>query len=139
MDKLQAIQRILNPYFLVRDQDFLIEADLMQVKIKKDNCSYLLYKYDQLLLKQDGFKYGLFPFFNEHEGVKAIADYIMFVEEGQKFYVLIIELKKGNAPPKPQVISSKSFVEYIICTANRVFARNYAPKIRGIGISNGFD
>ena len=104
----------------------------MDIPIKHDGFSYLSYKYDKGLV---GYKGGLFPFFAQNEGVQKISDYILFAEKGTRFYVLMIELKRGRENASKQLDAAKCFAEYIIKTVKRVKKVSIQPQLRCISIS----
>jgi hypothetical protein len=106
----------------------------LNLQIKKKKCNYLLYKYDDNNILR-GLKGGLFPFFNDAKGVQKRPDFIMFVEQGTRFYVFIIEIKEKKLKPIKQIKAGECFVYFIIKTINRIENINLDPQIRGIGIS----
>lgn len=132
MSRLDQVQRVLNDRFKI-ENNILTEGGL-NIPIKKKRCNYLLYKYDDTSTLR-GLAGGLFPFFKDTEGVKIIPDYIMFVEQANRFYVLIIEIKETKEKPTKQIIAGKCFVNYIIETIKRTENQTISPQIRGIGIS----
>jgi hypothetical protein len=132
MSKLEEVQRVLNNRFKVENRE-LKENDF-QIPIEKKKCNYILYKYDDPSTLK-GLAGGLLPFFNESEGVKKMPDYIMFIENGQKFYALIFELKEKKEFPIAQIKAGRAFINFVVETINRTGESNVNPQIRGLGIS----
>ncbi len=74
---------------------------------------YTLYRFDPSKVK-------LFPYFSTKSGLHKICDYILFAEEGQHLYLLLIELKKGTESANKQLAATQCFAEFIISTARRI-------------------
>jgi hypothetical protein len=135
MSNISNIEFVLNDSFLASDQGKFeeIQPDFtMQVPIKSDGCSYKSYKYDKSL---PGYSGGLFPFFKESPNVRKISDYIVFAERGTQFYILLLELKRGNCDTFPQLKAAKCFSNFIVNTVNRVKGAAISPQVRLISIS----
>jgi hypothetical protein len=135
MGNLDSIQHILNSQFLSKEKTKFVEEQdsfTMEIPIKSDGCQFLSYKYDKEL---KGFKGGLFPFFAQNKGVQKISDYVIFAEKGNQLYVLLVELKRGNASARPQLEAAKCFVSYIISSVKRVKNISIEPQLRCITIS----
>lgn len=124
MGFLEDIEKILSDNY---KENLLIEKDItFNIKTRG---SFNLYKYDK-----EGEK-DLLPFINRVEGAKKQADAVIFLEsKGNTPYVLICEMKDGDriGEAKKQYLASRSLVEFIINTVNRVCQTNYSPKIKGI-------
>ena len=102
----------------------------MTVKLKTTG-QYLLYDFERI-------KGGdVYPFFESkgNEGLKSIADYVIFAEKKQKLYVLIIELKLGRTNPKPQLYATRAFLEFMV--KRIAWVKKVSPDVeyRMIGIS----
>ncbi len=135
MPILNDIQFILHRDFEAPNQNRFIETHpdfVQEITITSNSCSFKSYKYDKTLPKHPG---GLFPFFAQNPGVQKVSDYILFVERGPQFYVLIVELKRGKSSTIAQLQASKCFVNYVIKTVNRVQNTHLEPQIRLISIS----
>lgn len=91
---------------------------------------YLLYDFEKLK--------NPFPFFEKTEeakGLNAIADYVIFTENKDKLWAVIIELKNGKGDPKNQIFATKQFASYLIESINRQCKKKYKVEIRGIAYS----
>ncbi len=91
---------------------------------------YLLYDFERLK--------DPFPFFEKTEdtkGLNAIADYVIFTENKDKLWAVIIELKNGKGNPKNQIFATKQFASYLIESINRQCKKEYKVEIRGIAYS----
>jgi hypothetical protein len=135
MSKLDNIQYVLSSDFLAPDRTKFVEKQssfTMEIPIKNDGFPYLSYKYDKDL---KGYKGGLFPFFAKNKGVQKLSDYVLFAEKSNKFYVLMVELKKGRESTTEQLEAAKCFVSYIISSVKRVKAIAIEPQLRCISIS----
>ncbi len=106
----------------------------MVVDFISDRKKYLSFSFDKTLPIKD-FPKGLFPFFNRGEAlVTSFCDYIIFTENNQQLFVLLIELKKGKDNVTKQLNAGKCFAEFVISTVNRVYEMNITPSIRKISI-----
>lgn len=76
------------------------------------DINFLLFRFDT--------KTRLFPYFNELSGLNKVCDYILFVEEADHLYLLLIELKKGKESALKQLAASESFAHFIIASARRI-------------------
>ena len=69
-----------------------------------------------------------------------MCDYIVFIENDEELFVLLIELKKGSAADaKKQLEMSEGFVEFVLnraCQAGVVIEKNH--QIRKIAITDSF-
>ncbi len=133
--QLEKVQKILDAKFLALDQASLVETKGkgMQLNIKSSSTlEYCLYRFDPDID-------AIFPFFNKtHDapkGLGKICDFILFVEENTTFFILLIEMKVGNATTKKQLDASECFIEYIIKSAERVGHRLEKAIVRKIGIN----
>lgn len=122
--KLEIISDILNSKYVCKNQNQLVEKDkdskgkpfyCCYNVISKNYIPYKLYKFEPNIKNQE-----LFPYFSNESGLKQICDYILFAEYADYLYVFLIELKKNPYQTKPQLLASKSFVEYIITSARRI-------------------
>lgn len=130
---LSNVDNLLNSSYKATSNDELkeVQAD-MRLPIEKCGCRHLLYSFDK------GDNNSLLPFFAPQQGVKSMCDYVMFCGCDNKFYILLLELKTGKEPKKPQLLAGKCLVNYIIDTYNRIYKTNIAPEIRLIGVSERF-
>lgn len=116
---LSFINTILATNFKVTNKVLEEKRENMKITFEtRSGIQCLCYKYDDNL---KGYKGGLFPFFSTNEErIHSIVDYIIFVEYQSKIYVLIFELKTGNADTWPQFKAADKFVDFIFETAKRI-------------------
>jgi len=133
MSNLDYFRNVLSNEFIV-NESYLAEAgENMRVDLVKDGCNSFLFNLDKKLGRE--YKGGIFPFFNSGEPkVCKVCDYIIFAEKAGLVYSLIIELKKGNVGPNPQLIAGECFVSYINLTVNRVYKKDFNLTIRKVSI-----
>lgn len=119
-NNLDHIKKIIANGFFDAQQDKLIEDNIgdkgSPFKMEKaiySQKAYLLYRFDPD-------QTDIFPFFNREKGLKQICDYILFTEQNDRLYVLLIELKCGNVSALPQLTASQYFVEYLIKSGKRI-------------------
>lgn len=135
MNKLLKLANILDDFFKEDNLESLKEVqEDMKIEFENDNVKYLSFSFDKQLPAKD-FPKGLFPFFSKGEAlVNSFCDYIIFSEYNNHFFVLLIELKKGDNNVKKQLEAGECFVKYIIATLNRVYKLKITPDIRQISI-----
>jgi hypothetical protein len=133
--KLAQISTILDDFFKEDSITKLQELkEKMVIDFVCDKKSYLSFSFDKQLPAND-FPKGLFPFFNRGEAkVTSFCDYIIFTEENNKLFILLIELKKGGSNTTKQLEAGKCFSEFLIATLNRVYGVKINPEIRKISI-----
>lgn len=90
-----------------------VEFKMERKIISHNDIKYLIFRYDPD-------KVDIFPYFNQISGLKKICDYFMFVEEGQNFYAILIELKLGIDSAKKQLEASDEFIKFLIKSSERV-------------------
>jgi hypothetical protein len=121
-NNLDFIKKIIADSFFDAQQNKLIEDNTddkgIRFKMEKDIFSetkYLLYRFDPDQI-------DIFPFFNGARGLglKKICDYILFTEQNDRLYVLLIELKRSSGAALPQLTASQYFVEYLIKSGKRI-------------------
>lgn len=135
MNEYDLYTLILSPHFQVRDQSILIEdklhkphkASIVSNGVKK----YMLYRFDMD-------KQNFLPFFNNtHDGeygkaafpapkgLLKFCDYILLAVYANKLYVILIEMKSGDAQAATQQLhATADFMEYVRQTAVRVSGLN---------------
>lgn len=135
MSKLVQISNVLDDFFKEDKITKLQELqENMEIDFISDNMRYLSFSFDKKLPAKE-FPKGLFPFFNRGEArVTSFCDYIIFTEQNNNLFILLIELKKGENNVTKQLNAGKCFAEYIISTLNRVYDLNVIPQIRQISI-----
>lgn len=135
MSKLVHISNILDDFFKEDKITKLQELqENMEIEFVSDNKRYLSFSFDKQLPNKD-FPRGLFPFFNRGEAkVTSFCDYIIFSEDNNNLFILLIELKKGDNNVTKQLHAGKCFAEYVVSTVNRVYNLNITPEIRQISI-----
>lgn len=97
------------------------------------SLDYVIYRFDPT-------RTTLFPYFTDIKHMKKMCDYIVFIENDEELFVLLIELKKGSAADaKKQLEMSEGFVEFVLnraCQAGVVIEKNH--QIRKIAITDSF-
>lgn len=133
---LPLLQDLITKSHFAINQNILEETSAdMKVPIVPDGVSFLLYSFDwDYVAKKE--KNKLFPFFTTTEGVQAMCDYCLFGFNEGKFYVLLIELKRGRDAVLPQLRAGAVFADFIIKTFNRISGRRLQPIVRFISIRN---
>lgn len=122
---LDVIKLIFHNNFYSDDQQHLKEKNKddsgkafeMVRQIVSHRIDYALYRFDPD-------EREIFPFFSNSEGksggLRKICDYILFAEEQEHLYIILIELKLGTASATKQLIASECFVSFIENTARRL-------------------
>jgi hypothetical protein len=94
---------------------------------------YIIYQFDTSASD----KSDIFPFFKSKPGLKRICDYCIFVEDNKRFFVFLVELKKGKKSPIPQLEASECFINFILESAKRLGMKfDKKPNIRKLGITD---
>lgn len=120
MSKLEVVESFLNEDLI--DKSGVLEESNLDVNgvpfkmsrqiVIKSGIRYSIYKFD---VKKD-----LLPFFNSNKGIKKMCDYILFLEEGNHLFILLIELKLGSKKGTTQLEAAHCFVNYLFATINRL-------------------
>lgn len=131
-DILKDIDNVLNTDFKTNKTYLEEESASMKIEVDRRGCQVLFYKLDKQLGRE--YKGGLFPFFAKNSGVCRVCDYLIFVKRDAHFFVLIVELKRGDQQTMPQLDAGECFVDYVISTMNRVNKQNVKATIRKISI-----
>lgn len=126
MSEYDQICRILDKEFIASNQKWMIEdkgtllkPQLVQLDGSgRKNLAWTLYRFD--LDKKD-----FMPFLNRNhdapEGLRKFCDYILLVEASEKSYILLIEMKRGDASDaEKQLNASECFMKYIYSSAERL-------------------
>lgn len=133
MIEYELLSRMLSWDFLSPNQQMMEEPKLAGVHtcdiVDKGVDDYKLYRYD--LEKRD-----FLPFFNKEcddtkRGIVAVnptptgllkfCDYILLATVNDKLYVILVEMKSGaNAGAGQQLAASKTFIDYIKASAERI-------------------
>ena len=106
-----------------------INATCKIAKFSKNGGNVIAYKFDKVVDLVVKHKKGstlqkidnLFPFFNDIEGLKAMADYILFYEKANgKYYAIICNMKSKNLGNNDnQFAATKFFVDFIVKNIER--------------------
>ena len=76
------------------NKDYLDEVqEKMSIPIIHNGVSYLSYSYDK---NAKGKYVDIFPYLAKIKNVHSMCDYILFCQEKNTLYILLIELKKGK-------------------------------------------
>lgn len=142
MKEYDLFTRMLSQDFLTADQQRMDEPK----QDGKHSCAivgkgvdqYKAYRYD---LDECDF----LPFFNKDhdnaatgyvspnptpEGLRKFCDYILLASVNDKLYVILVEMKSGtNAGANQQLAASKTFIDYITASAERISGAFDAKKI----------
>lgn len=70
------------------------------------------------------------------KGMKRICDYAIFVDKGNKVFVLLIEMKKGDDSPQEQLNVTEPLIEFIFERARILKHLVVDYEIRKIGITD---
>lgn len=137
-DLISKIDEVLNSDFKIDHITELKEKQRdvdMSIKFRAiKNRPISVYKFDKDLCKNK-YPNSLLPFLNKgREGVAAICDYFIFVKDGGRLFVLLIELKKGKKKATEQLKASECLVQFIVSTVNRVCKLSVKAEIRKITI-----
>lgn len=118
--QLDLIRTLLNSAYIDNNK-ILIEKEIASngkpFEMRRNiiahrDITFLLFRFDT--------KLKLFPYFNELTGLNKVCDYMLFAEEGDHLFLLLIELKKGTESALKQLAASESFAHFIIDAARRV-------------------
>lgn len=128
-NEFEFLNKIFDRQFIATKQDVLIESegpgDKQTVIISKRNITdFKLYRFDV-------HKNNFLSFFNKSDGAPSglnnFCDYILIADIDESCFVILIELKRGTRYTNhahEQLNASKTFMEYIISTAERIKAEN---------------
>nr|WP_325289726.1 hypothetical protein [uncultured Bacteroides sp.] len=92
-----------------RGKEFVMKRDV----VGHSSIEYVIYRFDPD-------KVDLFPYFKEIKGLRKICDYLIFAEDSSRLFAFIVELKKHQGSPRPQLELSECFVRFILEKANKV-------------------
>ena len=133
MVEYNLFTRILSEDFMIPDQHRMEEPKQAGTHIctivDKGVDSFKAYRYD---LEERDF----LPFFNkDHDdeergyhsvspspsGLLKFCDYILLASTNEKLYIILVEMKSGgNADANQQLAASKTFIDYIKASAERI-------------------
>lgn len=112
---LDDIQRYIRVEYIPEDQFTMIAKD---TNGRRGNMLCKIYPKDEEILlcsfDQEGDNCVLFPYFKEERGLVSMCDYILFVEDDEKMFVFLIELKDTAHRSKRQTCISQTFAEFLI-------------------------
>lgn len=106
----------------------------MRIQVDDTGVDYKIYSFDFNLDKKN-YPKGLYPFFNKIAEAHAVCDYTLFVTQGGKVFVLLVELKLGNAATANQLRAGECMAKFVVDTINRINNTNYSPEYRKITVS----
>lgn len=87
---------------------------IMERKIEsKPGVPFELYRFDSDPEK-------LFPYFEGGHNLRRMCDYVLIAEWNEKYWCLLIELKKGKEDAREQLEAGEAFMRFILSTAERV-------------------
>ena len=129
-NEFEFLNKILDQQFIATNQNELLEdegpGEKQKVIISKTNLA------DSKLYRFDVHKNNFLSFFNKSDnapsGLNNFCDYILIADINDRCFVILIELKRGMGYVKhahEQLNASKTFMEYIISTADRITAENH--------------
>lgn len=111
------------------DKNYLEEENTDTKVLLKTKGAFLNCDFEKL-------KTPLFPFFNDRlPDLCKISDNVLFLEKKGTPWCIIIELKNKKAPNKNQLLSTQCLVNYIVASTNRIYQKDYKPKIKFVGYS----
>jgi hypothetical protein len=129
---LQRIEEIIFSGYRekVSGNSFELIEDSKSAKCKKaiilKSEDVLVYKFDKEP-KKDGIKIAdKFPFFNSIEGVKSMADFILFYVRNGRLFIIICNLKSdGESNSSNQIKAAKIFANFLFETAKRKYEQDF--------------
>ena len=134
MNEYELYTRILAPRLIRNNQKELVESERdHKVTIIDKGIVYTLYRYDMNEEKE-----RFLPFFNNTNedkgkavkyptlvGLRKFCDYILLAERKDKLFVVLIEMKSGDAEgAEVQLEATACFMEYVKKTAERIKDKN---------------
>lgn len=125
MTEYDQLCSILSDEFLSASQDVMIESKAgihkpQRVNIDDGKRGYIrnLYRFD---LEEKEFLHFFNKAENSPKGLRKFCDYILLVKHGDKTFVLLIELKRGDTSgADKQLKASEAFIEFLHKTAERL-------------------
>ncbi len=104
------------------------QAACNKARFRKNGGEVLVYKFDKSIDVTNTFGNiktidSVFPFFNDIKGLKAMADFLLFYQNANgEFFVVICNLKSGNeSNSKNQFNAAEIFAHFIIENIKRQF------------------
>lgn len=130
LDKIKGI--LYNGYFINETASIFIlketgkEASCKEAHVVAKN-KYLVYKFDQLIVREDISIKLLFPFFNIGNS-QAMCDYVLFYENsaGDIFAVICNMKSKNIGNNLDQINAGINFSQFIFETAKRLYPNIFA-------------
>ena len=94
--------------------------------IIKKTQEVLVYKFDKTPKDKNGKKIEeKFPFLNSLEGIKSMADYILFYVKKERLFIIICNLKSEHeSNSNNQIKAAESFANFLVETAKRKYAQD---------------
>jgi len=119
---ISELETVINSAYLVPDttcvreenidgrgERFIMERQI----ISKPGVPFVLYRFD-------GDPEKLFPYFQGGHNLRRMCDYVLIAEWQNKYWCLLIELKKGREDARPQLEAGEALMRFILSTAERV-------------------
>lgn len=113
MKQIDIIKKILDDNNLQNPQYLVEKTNDVNMSIPITHIE----RYDVLLYKFDDGKF--INISNRGQGLNRMCDYFLFVQDNDKFYTFLLELK-GTESAVPQLKAGKDLLEYIIKCAKRI-------------------
>lgn len=113
---LDAIRQAIRGDFIPENQYDMIAEDT-NGKAGTMSCHICDSYEDEILLcsfDKEGGNSKLFPYFQEEQGLLSMCDYILFVEDDNKMFVFLVELKDSSHHSKKQTLIAQSFAEFLV-------------------------
>ena len=126
MTEYEQLCSILSDEFLAVPQDIMIEkkeatqkaVQRVHIDDGKRRLTRNLYRFD---LEEKEFLCFFNKTSNSPDGLRKFGDYVLLVKHNEKTYVLLIELKRGDAfGADKQLRASELFMEFLHKTAERL-------------------
>lgn len=134
MSAIDILDEILSSKYLY-DENELKEINYGHNRREIVN-SYKIYSSSAGTLRVYRFENNCFPYFSNVRGLKRMCDFVVFWEFEDVLYINLIELKDGIASCKPQLMASRTFIEYIINSCNRIGYAIEDYQIKMLRLSN---
>lgn len=107
----------------------------MKIPVDATGVNYKTFSFDRDLDKKN-YPKGLYPFFNRiTKKAHTVCDYTLFVTQGSKVFVLLVELKLGDAETSTQLRAGECMAKFVVDTINRINNTKYSPEYRKITVS----
>lgn len=120
MSKISIINSLIEEKYKPSNQ-YVLEEEDFDSKGKKFSVVYpIVQRNSQIDFSLYRFTDSDFPYFKNVKDLKRMCDYILFVEENNKLFIFVIELKLSNDSARKQLNAAIEFTEFLIKSAKRV-------------------